>query len=184
MVWLHCHGCRWRLLAITLGVLLLGACTTPTPYQPATLPGDLGYREQRVGDNRFRVSFLGNDLTDPETVDSYLLYRAAELTQQLGYDYFVVAARGMAPAAERRTLGVYPSVGYYGGSHGSGFGVGIGVGTGIVRPLGRYRAMADILMFHGPLPAGDRSAYNPREVLRYLQPVVSPEPSEALSTTS
>lgn len=181
MDWLY-RPCDRGWWALALGALLLSACAVPTPYQPATLPGDLGYREQRLGDNRFRVSFVGNDLTTPETVDSYLLYRAAELTEQLGYDYFVVTARGMAPVADQRTLGVYPSVGYYGGYHGDGFGVGIGLGSGIVRSRGQYRAMADILMFRGPFPAGDRTAYNPREVLRYLQPVVRPASTEALST--
>jgi len=165
------RGLAWP--GVCLALLLLVACTTPTPYQPADLPGDFGYREQRVGDNRFRVSFLGNDLTPPETVDSYLLYRAAELTRQLGYDYFVITARGLVPAVDRR-FGVYPSVGYFGGYSGDGFGVGIGVGTGVVRPVGEYRAMADVLMLNGPFPGNDRSAYDPEAVLRYLQPVVAP----------
>jgi hypothetical protein len=41
-----------------------------------------GYSDQQIESNRFRVSFAGNSLTARETVERYLLYRAAELTVQ------------------------------------------------------------------------------------------------------
>jgi hypothetical protein len=40
-----------------------------------------GYSEQQIENNRFRVQFAGNSLTDRKTVETYLLYRAAELTK-------------------------------------------------------------------------------------------------------
>lgn len=162
----------WRPLLALLGIWWLAACAGPTPYQAAVLPDDFGYREQRLGDNRFRVSFVGNQFTSAETVDSYLLYRAAELCRDLGYDYFLITARQLAPAVDRGGIGVYPSVGYYGGFGGDGLGVGIGIGGGSFQSLGYYRGMADILMGRGRPPADGRNAYEAQDILKYLAPVV------------
>ena len=69
---------------------LISACATSTPYQQAA-DGQWGYNQQQIEDNRWTVSFAGNSLTDRQTVETYLLYRAAELTQQNGFDHFRVA---------------------------------------------------------------------------------------------
>ena len=84
--------------ASLLAVATLSACATATPYQPniAVQPGRAapgGFSEQRVEPDRYRVSFAGNSLTSRETVESYLLYRAAELTAAQGYDWFTIADR-------------------------------------------------------------------------------------------
>jgi hypothetical protein len=81
-----------RVLTSIAGLALLAACATPTPYQAAE-GGRSGYAENQIESNRFRISFEGNSLTDRETVETYLLYRAAELTVEEGYDYFTVVAR-------------------------------------------------------------------------------------------
>ena len=52
-----------------------------------------GYSEQRIEENRYRVSFAGNSATSRQTVEDYLLYRAAELTVQTGHDWFEVVDR-------------------------------------------------------------------------------------------
>lgn len=71
---------------------MLGACATATPYQAAGKL-DRGFSEQKIEDNRFQVQFAGNSLTDRKTVETYLLYRAAELTKQSGFDHFRVVRR-------------------------------------------------------------------------------------------
>ncbi|MFA5602003.1 MAG: hypothetical protein WDA06_15510, partial [Phenylobacterium sp.] len=79
----------------------LAACTTATPYQP-NIPGQAvsgGFSEMRLEPDRFRVTFAGNSLTSRETVEGYLLYRAAELTVQQGYDWFEIVDR----ATDRQT---------------------------------------------------------------------------------
>ena len=80
---------------IGVATLTLSACVTATPYQPvvqgrASLGG---FTEQKVENNRYRVTFKGNSLTSRETVEGYLLFRAAELTVQNGYDWFALAQR-------------------------------------------------------------------------------------------
>lgn len=71
---------------------VLAACATATPYQAAT-QSDRGYSDQKIEDNRFQVQFSGNSLTERKTVETYLLYRAAELTRENGFDYFRVINR-------------------------------------------------------------------------------------------
>ncbi|MEX1251037.1 MAG: hypothetical protein WEA77_07575 [Hyphomonas sp.] len=84
---------RLTFAAALAGLALLGACATATPYQQALTSNDSGYSEQKIEDNRFQVQFEGNSLTDRKTVETYLLYRAAELTKQSGYDHFRVVRR-------------------------------------------------------------------------------------------
>jgi hypothetical protein len=83
---------RIAILTALASLALLGACATATPYQAAT-GSDRGYSEQKIENNRFQVQFAGNSLTDRKTVETYLLYRAAELTKQNGYDHFRVVRR-------------------------------------------------------------------------------------------
>src|SRR3546814_10946749 len=76
-----------------LAALMLFACATPTPYQPLGTRGtgaSGGYASQQIEQNRFRVSFSGNQLTSRERVENYLLFRAAALTVQTGYDGFTI----------------------------------------------------------------------------------------------
>lgn len=82
-----------KLSLAALTALMLAACARPTAYQPATHPGSIGYAEQEIGADQYRISFAGNGLTTRKTVDLYLLYRAAELTQEKGFDYFIVGKR-------------------------------------------------------------------------------------------
>jgi hypothetical protein len=83
---------RLSLIAALAALSLLGACATATPYQAAA-GYDRGYSEQKIETNRFQVQFAGNSLTDRKTVETYLLYRAAELTKQQGFDHFRVVQR-------------------------------------------------------------------------------------------
>ena len=75
--------------------MLLWSCVTATPYQPEVRGQRIhgGYSEQRLTNNRFRVTFDGNTLTSRERVEGYLLYRAAELTIKEGFDWFRIVDR-------------------------------------------------------------------------------------------
>jgi hypothetical protein len=157
-------------LALALLVLLGGCGGQPTPYQPAA--DGYGYGEQQIEENRYRVSFAGNELTPPGTVQNYLLYRAAELTLDRGYDYFTVVDRNL----DRSTT--YWSTGdpYWGSRFGTRSDAFFGFGTSTARPVDRYSAYADIVMFRGAKPQGAVDAYDARDVLRSLNPAVTPAP--------
>jgi len=73
-----------RLLIAAAALVLAGGlagCETATPYQPLK-PGSSagGYSETKLEGDRWRITFAGNSMTSRETVETYLLYRAAELT--------------------------------------------------------------------------------------------------------
>lgn len=70
--------------------VIMTACATATPYQPAAAPGKSGFSQSKVQSDRYTVSFAGNTLTDRETVETYLLYRAAEVAVENGYSYFTM----------------------------------------------------------------------------------------------
>ena len=55
--------------AVCLSLLVLAACTTPTPYETVA-ENDYGYSEQKIEDNRYRVTFAGNSATKRETVEN------------------------------------------------------------------------------------------------------------------
>jgi len=79
-------------LAALSAFCLLASCATP--YQPDGLAG--GYTDQRLDDNTAQVLFRGNRFNEPEKLHSYLLRRCAEITQQDGYNYFVLVGNGGA----------------------------------------------------------------------------------------
>lgn len=164
---------RTHRLASALALLgMLVGCAEPTPYQPAT--DGYGYGEQQIEDNRYRVAFAGSELTPADTVQNYLLYRAAELTLDEGYDYFVVVDR----AVERSTS--------YWGTTDLGadrwtrwdddFVGGIGLSTYSARPIDRYTGYADIVLFEGEKPQDNVNAYDARDVLRRLNPTIQAAP--------
>jgi hypothetical protein len=79
---------RALLLAATAALIATTASAeTRTTYQPAvTSRSHSGYSETQIDANRLRVSFRGNSGASRESVETNLLYRAAELTLQRGYD--------------------------------------------------------------------------------------------------
>ena len=88
------HIKKLSLLALLTTTAMLTACTTATPYQAAQNGSDLhGYSDTLVEQDRVRISFKGNSQTKRDTVEIYLLYRAAELAQEKGYDYFTLINR-------------------------------------------------------------------------------------------
>jgi hypothetical protein len=175
----------------------LAACATPTPYQPVAMKGATqgGYSEVRLEPERYRVNFAGNSLTSRETVEGYLLFRAAELTVQSGYDWFAVVDRDTDKKTRtyvepdpfyRPWYGAYgfwrPSWRYYGRGYGwrgwdPFWGDPFWADRVDVRTIERFEASAEILMHKGAKPEGDPSAFDARAVIENLRPRVQyPQP--------
>lgn len=167
------------ILIASASALILAACATATPYAPAP-EGGMGYAETRIESNRYRVTFSGNSLTDRETVETFLLYRAAELTLQEGYDWFVTASRETDadtryvatpdPLSPRFSPYWDPWWRFYRGGYWSPldrWGRDYDV-----RESTRYEAMAEIVMGRGTKPADDPAAFDAREVVANLGPRV------------
>ncbi len=166
---------RALMLAVAAG--LLTACATATPYQPGApgAPGAYGFTEQQIESNRTRITFRGNTLTDRETVETYLLYRAAELTQQAGYDYFIVANRDTEERSRLQSTGPRSArfgfdYWYFSPRRGwSPWYDPFWNDSTSYREVTRYEAMAEIAMFRGQKPEGDPNAFDAREVQQNLQ---------------
>jgi hypothetical protein len=185
------------ILAAVAAVAALTACETATPYQPLA-PGHAqtgGYSEYRIDANHWRVTFNGNSLTSRETVEKYLLYRAAELTAQQGFDWFVTADRH----TERRTSyyadpdpfyhsGFWASYGWgwrpywrYGGRFGwrrwdPWYGDPFWSRSVDIQEVNRYEASTEIMMGKGAPPAGER-VFDAHEVIANLGPgIIRPQP--------
>lgn len=180
-----------------LAAATLSACATSTPYQPVAQSGPTqgGYSELRLEPNRFRVNFQGNSLTSRETVEGYLLYRAAELTIQNGYDWFAIVDRETDKQTRtyvepdpfyRPWYGSYgfwrPSWRYYGGPIGwrswnPYWGDPFWADRVDVRTIEKFEASAEIVMERGRKPEGDIRAFDARAVMENLRSRVRyPEP--------
>ena len=170
--------------AVAASVLALGACATATPYQAVGATSVRGgYAEERIAANRFRVTFSGNSVTSRDTVEMYLLYRAAELTVENGFDCF--EAQNRATDADTRYVGA-PDPFWAGSGFGPywrpswRFSGRLGWtrwdpywGNDFdVREVTRYEASAEVVMTIGACPANDRYAFTAREVMTNLGPRV------------
>ena len=111
---------KLRHLLLAASAAMLAACTTSTPYQPASKPGGFdGFSQTLIENDRARVTFGGNSLTERETVENYLLYRAAEIAVERGFDHFTLAERDteqktrLSSTGSRFGSGIYdPYFGY------------------------------------------------------------------------
>ncbi|WP_432423375.1 CC0125/CC1285 family lipoprotein [Sphingomonas lycopersici] len=176
--------------AIASGALLVSGCATETTYRPATGKGfyRTGYSERQVEADRWLVTFAGNTVTDRDTVERYLLFRAAQLTLQNGYDYFVMVDRSTDRQAQTYST---PGPGW-GGGWGGGWGpswryYGRGFGWRAwdpwwgdpfwgnnidVRTVDRYEASAEIVMRKGTPAKDEVRAFNARDVSDRIGPTV------------
>jgi hypothetical protein len=73
---------------LVAALVSLAGCATP--YQRENLVG--GYSDFHMAEKTYRVRFRANNYTSRDKVEAFLLYRCAELTDQLGYDHFIVIA--------------------------------------------------------------------------------------------
>lgn len=172
-----------RLIMLGGTALLLAACATATPYGPAETGGGYGFSDQRIEENRYRITFRGNSLTSRETVENSLLFRAAELTVERGYDYFIVVENDTEASRSYRSSSpaFYGRYGYGHPFHrpyyafpyyAYGFGWGYPYDDYYAREVTRYSAVAFIAMYRGEKPDENPRAFNARDVMDNLGPVV------------
>lgn len=164
-----------RLITIIAASLVVAACATATPYAPSAGPGAYGYAEQQIEPQRFRVSFSGNSVTDLETVETYLLYRAAEITLQQGGDWFAIVDRDTE--RETRISGGSVFSPRYGGFSRRYYHRGYGWRYWHdpfyrdydlnLREITRYESSAEIRVGSGPAP-NSPNVYDARQVRAFL----------------
>lgn len=166
-----------HLSLIAAFAVLLSACVTATPYQQAASPRGFGYMEERLDQNKFRVSFRGNAQTKRETVEDYLLYRAAELTLQNGFTHFIVVGRDTEKnTSYRYYIDSYGGRGWFYHGFPGWYRDPFAPWGYDVHPVTTYTASAEIILVKGPQQSGDVRAFDAREVIVQVGPrVVRPE---------
>jgi hypothetical protein len=168
--------------------VLLAACATSTPYGPATGNNPYGFTDQKIEDNRFRIVFRGNSSTTREAVETFLLYRAAELTVESGFDYFIVSEQDTE--ANKRYSAAPPNPAFYGRYYygygpyccafpyyAYGWGWGSPYDDYSMREYTRYTAIAFITMHKGSKPADNPQAFDARSVMDNLRSYVVAPPA-------
>ena len=182
-----------RLVAVCTALLALAACVTATPYQPNVAGQAVsgGYSEECFEAKRCRVEFAGNTLTSRDRVEGYLLYRAAELTLENGYDWFVIVDR--MTERDARTY-VEPDFRYspwygpaypYWRPHWRYYRPNVGwriwhpewggafwTNRVDIRTVERFDAQAEIIMHQGRPPGDGRKAFDARQVVADLEPSI------------
>lgn len=154
-----------RVFLLCMLATVLAACATATPYQ--AMDNGRGYSDQKLESNRYRVRFSGNSLTSRETVQNYLLYRAAELTLAQGADYFITVDRKTDESSRQ----------YQTFSFGTGFGHWYmhpfsSVGVSTTSSSSEFMAEASILTFAGDKPADNPNAFDAHQIKANLEPMI------------
>lgn len=169
---------KFKHLAILCAGLVLAGCATPTAYQPAAGRYSTGYSDKRLAENRFRVTFSGNSATGRATVEDYLLLRAAEVTRDAGYSWFVFDTRDTETTTIYHTdfagwPGWGPGYGWY--WHSWAFGPYGREATSFAST--RYEAYAEIVLLSPEQAKDEPHALKAADVIARLGPAaVQPQP--------
>lgn len=125
-----------------------------THYQPSVMSKTRsGYSETQLDVNRLRVVFTGEPGTERQVIDDNLLYRAADVTLQRGFDYFVVVEHYVDEDAV--TVSKRPP--------------GPPLLPGRKTEQTRYVASSEIIMFRGTRSSDQPDAYDARTTMANLR---------------
>lgn len=137
----------FRIVVALVCIVAVSACVSG--YGPSSLTG--GFEEQRLNDVTWRVTYNGNGYTTEETVQTYWLYRSAEITLEQGYDGFQIISDVELTSLPDAEAHIVPAVE-------SGF--------------GKPYMVADIRLLRAPLPEQGRHVFDARALRTFLAPFV------------
>lgn len=163
-------------LLAAVAISALGGCaSSPATYGPKTEDRSTGYTDERLAQNRFRVTYVGNSVTPRVTVENFLLYRAAQVTLDAGFAGFEFDTRDTkAHTTYYSSFDGWPG---WGGFH-RGFGWywhSWPYDSQIdARPITRYEAYAEIVMLTADQVKAEPRALDARDVMNHLGPSVLP----------
>jgi hypothetical protein len=167
----------WIFAAAFVAAALSGCASGPAPYGPKTADTVTGYTDEQLAQNRFRVTYVGNSTTSRDIIEDYLLFRAAQVTQSAGAQWFVFAARDTKAKTSYFSNfegwpGWHRGFGWY--RHGWSWPYDEDVES---RPITRYQAYAEIVFLTPEQAKADPRALNAQDVIDHLGPKVLPPPA-------
>lgn len=165
--------------AMALIALTFSACASSPQYVAAEDASDYGHYSTQLADNRYRVTFNGNDRTDLNTTKDYALLRAAELTLQEGYTWFEVVDRSTVTQESNRDephsgityerrMEVERNCGLLGCSERVRPSTTTGVHVGTGRTETSHSYMLEVLMGNGEIPEKGGNYYDASSVAKSL----------------
>jgi hypothetical protein len=169
---------RFSRFALFLGLgLALAACVGPAAYGPRRPGETTGYTDRELAPGRYRVTFAGNSVTARETVQDFLLLRAAEVTLAAGGTHFVFDDRD---TRARTTYHADPA--YYGAGFGGGFGWGFRPRWGyspfgpplMISQTTRYEASAEVVVLKPGQESSEPRAVDAQAIISHLSPAAHP----------
>jgi hypothetical protein len=174
-----------RRAALLAMALTLCGCASVGTYHPQGAGAQDGYSEHRLDEMRWRVEFIGDSSTSQQRVESYLLYRAAEVTVSSGFEWFMPADHAVEEETEivvqAQPQPVQSAAWRPLWRHRKRFFWSDWMPAGSQPPpdsdlqrentwtISRYAAREDIIMGRGAMPQG---AFNAREILTLLEPSI------------
>lgn len=165
-------------LFFSVFALILTACVSQPVYGPRGPGQSAGYTDERLAENRYRVTYTGNSITHRETVEDFLLYRAAEVTLQSGFSHFSFDTRD----TKAHTTYYSTFIGGWPGWHSRWRGHGWywhswPYDEDITTSMTRYEAYAEIVMLTPEQAKDDPYSLDAHEVIDNLGPKVHPPPA-------
>jgi hypothetical protein len=169
-----------RKTALCLGFLAaLAGCAQPTPYVPRAQGQATGYTDRELAPGRWRVTFTGNAVTPRDTVEDFLLLRAAEVTLANGGTHFMFDTRDTR--SQTRYYADPPQPGGLYGGYGGGFWGGYWGFTPrwgysafgpplMISSTTRFQAFAEIVILRPGQEKTENRAVDARAVVTNLRP--------------
>lgn len=164
---------RLRILAAVTALSLTGlaGCETTPVYQAQGDHGGQGYTDKQLAENRFRVAYHGSSATSRETVEDFLLRRAAEVTLNAGYSCFVFDHRDTKTRTRYISDFQGPAWAGYGWYwHSWDF------GPTETYPIQNYTAYAEIVLLKDDQASREPRALKAQDVLAHLSPPPAAKP--------
>lgn len=151
-------------MRITALFAAMALCACASTYGDGTQSITGGFFQRQISENVWQVEYSGNAYTTEETVQSYWLYRAAELTLEQGYDGFRIDSRvELAGRLANMQPAQYPA------------------GEAQLTPIvqrgfdGKPFMIASITLLRAPLPDEPRRVFDARALRTFLDPLVNGE---------
>jgi hypothetical protein len=172
----------WAKLAGMGALLLLAAgCMTPAPYAPRRPGQATGYTDRELAPGRWRITFTGNSITARDTVEDYLLLRAAEVTVAAGATHFIFDTRDTRAQTRIYADPMFYGSGYWGAGFGSwGFRPRWGYDPFgpplMITQSTRYEAYAEIVILKPGEEQNNSRAVDARAIIQHLGPEAAPPP--------
>lgn len=170
-----------RLAGPLLALALLAGCASPAAYAPREAGQSTGYTDQELTPTRYRITFTGNSVTSRETVENYLLLRAAEVAQAAGYRFFMFDSRDTRAMTRYSAMpepgpgwGWWGGPGYWRFRPAWGYGA-FGPDVDIITTT-RYQAYAEIVLLTPEQASHEDRAINAQEIIAHLRPTVTAPP--------